>query len=202
MSEKPVKKVVKKVPLKKEPIDKDDLEAAIIDNATAKSTSDFNFKKEFEDLKNELTEVKTIVKGFKKELKGLVEIQQRLVHERLSAPLPPPPKEYGEEITTKGAKINITSIDGDRIRISGNTFDFRTAIKNAGIAKWEGGTKSWSLPSECLDQLIQNLEAVNLVRDTDFSVNVKDNTGVNGDSESSKKRAESEDGGFGSGFAD
>jgi hypothetical protein len=136
-----------------------------------------------------LAEIKSLVKDFKKNLKGLVEIQQRLVHERLSVPIPPSPKEYGEESSHK-PKITITSIDGDRIRIAGNTFDFRTAIKNAGTAKWEGGTKSWSLSSECLDQLIQNLEAVNLVRDTDFSVNVKNGT------------EDGTGGGFGSGFAD
>lgn len=167
-------------------------------------------KKELAEIKNELAEVKTIVKSFKTELKGLVEIQQRLVHERLGVSVPPPPKEYGEEPTSKTApKIHITSIDSDRIRIAGNTFDFRTAIKDAGTAKWEGGTKSWSLPSDCLDKLIKNLEDVNLVRGTDFSVNESKNV-KNDDAKNSvksgtksgfKKQMDSEeDGGFGSGF--
>jgi len=198
MSEKTtVKKVTKKVT--KEPVITEiagslgSVSLGLTDIQTV-TKEDFNvLKKEFEDLKKELIEVKTIVKGFKKELKGLVEIQQRLVHERLNVPVPPPPKEYGEETTSK-AKINITAIDSDRIRVAGNTFDFKAAIKEAGAAKWEQGTKSWSLPSESLDQLIKNLEAVNLVRDTDFSVNI--------DGEIKKTRAESEDGGFGSGFAD
>jgi hypothetical protein len=152
-------------------------------------------RSEFEDFKKDLVEIKTIVKGFKNELKGLIEIQQRLVHERLGVPVPAAPKEYGEEQTVKTVKINIASLGSDRIRVSGNTFEFKTAIKDAGSAKWEQGTKSWSLPSESLDQLIKNFEDVNLIRDTDFSVNVSEETTVkktDNDSELTE--------GFGSGF--
>ncbi len=153
-------------------------------------------KKDIEEIKSDLNEIKTITKEFKKSLKGLVEIQQRLIHERLGVPVPAPPNEYGEETTAKTAKINIISIADDRIRVSGNTFDFKAAIKEAGFAKWEQGTKSWALPSDCLNKLIKNLEAVNLVNGTDFSVNVEEST-------NKKEESEVEDvGGFGSGFND
>lgn len=144
---------------------------------------------------NNINDLKTISKTFKKELKGLVEIQQKLIHERLGVEPPPPPKEYGEDSTnntTKTSKIDIVSIDADRIRISGNTFDYKSCIKNAGNAKWEQSTKSWSLPSNSLDQLISNFESMNLVKNVDFSVNVK---GLN-----NKDKAEDEEEGFGSGF--
>jgi hypothetical protein len=175
---------------------------------------------ELDDIRKDLAEIKTIVKSFKKELKGLVEIQQRLVHERLGVPVPPAPKEYGEEPANK-AKINIVSLGEDKIRVSGNTFDFKSTIKEAGISKWEQATKSWSGPLECLDQLISALEAVNLVKDVDFIVDVKegDNKGENkGESEKSEKSKEesekesekesedknadkdSDDEGFGSGY--
>ena len=149
-------------------------------------------KADFDDLKKELTEIKAMIKDFKKNLKGLVEIQQRLVHERLGVPVPASPKEYGEEQTAKVAKINIVSIDDDRIRVSGNTFDFKTAIKEAGQAKWEQGTKSWSLPADCLDQLIKNLEAVNLVNGTDFSVPALTDKAGGGED----KKSESDDDGW------
>jgi hypothetical protein len=162
---------------------------------TANITSGVVTKNDVDELKKELAEIKTIVKGFKKELKGLVEIQQRLVHERLGVPVPLPPKEYGEESSSK-SKINILPLGDDRIRISGNTFDFKAAIKGAGAAKWEQETKSWSLPSNCLDQLVKNFEDLNLVKGTDFSVPWAVN-------ESNKKsNSDEEDGGFGSGFQD
>ena len=144
-------------------------------------------KQDMDEIKSELAEIKTMIKDFKKNLRGLVEIQQRLVHERLGVPVPVSPKEYGEESTSKPVKINIISIDDNRIRISGNTFDFKTPIKEAGQAKWEQGTKSWSLPADCLDQLIKNLEAVNLVKDTDFSVSVN-----NSGSKKKEKKEESD----------
>lgn len=126
----------------------------------------------FADLKKELTEIKTIVKGFKNELKGLVEIQQKLIHERLGVPIPPSPKEYNEETSVKLPKINIISIPDNYIRVAGNTFDFKSAIKDAGYAKWEQTTKSWSLPTNCLDKLISNFETLGLVRDVDFSIGI------------------------------
>ena len=149
-------------------------------------------RKDIDEIKYSLIEIKSLIKDFKRNLKGLVEIQQRLVHERLGVPVPQAPKEYGEEPVSK-AKINIVSLDSDRIRVSGNTFDYKSAIKEAGISKWEQATKSWSGPLENLDQLIKSLEAVNLVKDVDFIVDVAD-------TDNSKPVESDEDEGFGSGF--
>lgn len=171
-----------------------------ISSLTTSSSSDLD------EIKKDIAEIKTIVKGFKKELKGLVEIQQRLVHERLGVPVPAAPKEYGEEPVNK-AKINIVSLGDDRIRVSGNTFDYKSTIKEAGISKWEQATKSWSGPLENLDQLVKALEAINLVKDVDFVVDVNiENTEDTEDTEDKKQEdkkqegTNSEDEGFGSGY--
>ena len=96
--------------------------------------------------KEDIDEVKSMIKDLKKELKGLIEIQQRLIHERLGVAAPPPPKEYGEEPSSKN-KIEIVDSGKNRIRVSGNTFTVKDTIKDSGECKWEGGTKLWSLPS-------------------------------------------------------
>ncbi len=155
-----------------------------------------------EEIKNELTEIKNSIKNIElrmqkmpteKNLRGLIEIQQRLVHERLGVAVPISPKEYGEESNSKTTlKIDISNLGDDRIKVSGKTFDYKDAIKEAGSAKFDQVSKSWSLPLDSLNQLIKNFEAVNLVRDTDFSVNV--------DGENSEKQNEEEEDGFGSGF--
>jgi hypothetical protein len=123
-------------------------------------------------IKKEFDEVKTLIKDVKKEFKGLIEIQQRLIHERLGVAMPPAPKEYGEEIGSKSNKIEITDFTEGRIKVSGNTFDFKSAIKEAGQAKWENSSKSWSLPKDSLENLVKNLENLNLIADKDFVVNV------------------------------
>lgn len=149
--------------------------------------------KDIIEMKAELSEIKAIIKDFKKNLKGLVEIQQRLVHERLKVAIPPSPQEYGGESNLK-VKINITCAEGNKIKVSGNTYDIKDTIKNTG-GKFESSTKSWLLPFDCLDQLVKNFEAINLVKDTDFSVNI-------GDKQKNKNvvDGEEEEEGFGSGF--
>lgn len=47
--------------------------------------------------KKDIDEVKTMIKDLRKDFRGLIEIQQRLIHERLGVSLPPPPKEYGSD---------------------------------------------------------------------------------------------------------
>lgn len=122
---------------------------------------------EFTSIQKELSEIKELIKGFKHELKGLIEIQQRLVHERIGAPIPPSPSV--EEPIKKSTKINIL-VTGDNCKVSGNTFDYRDTIKSVGHVKWEQETKSWVLSSSCLESLISGLESRNLVKDTDFII--------------------------------
>lgn len=126
-------------------------------------------------LTKDLDEIKSMIKDLKKELRGLIEINQRLIHERLGVTAPPPPKEYGEDSVP--VKMEITDAGPGFIKISGSqTYDFKSKIKEAAptnIAKWDGPTKSWKMPGQYLDQLIKNLESVNLKKDKDFKVLVK-----------------------------
>jgi len=177
------------------------LDSVSEENVTNTVTEYEDLKKDLAEIKKDVAEIKTTVKSFKKELKGLVEIQQRLVHERLGAPVPLPPKEYGEESSSKSIGIELTSTSDDRIKISGKkSFDIKETVKQSAPskAKFNAGDKSWSIPSEYLDTLIANLEALNLVKDKDFSVNV---TGGNTGGIIKKEDSDTEDGGFGSGFA-
>lgn len=130
-----------------------------------------------ESLKSMETELTLKISNIQKELKGLIEIQQRLIHERLKVPMPPPPTDQSEEKVTKSStdcKIQITSFGQDRIRISGNTFDYRPLIKSCGTAKWEGELKSWSLPVSSLKTIIEKFKEINLEMDKDFKIDVKE----------------------------
>jgi len=143
--------------------------------------------KEFDEIKTLINSLREEVKGVRSELKGLIEIQQRLIHERLGVPVPPAPKEFGEEPGTSKNKIEITDAsESGRIKISGKTFDYNNTIKAAGQAKWDGSSKTWSMSIDALDNLILGLESCKLVRDKDFTVKVSKNS--------------SKDSGFGSGF--
>lgn len=133
-------------------------------------------KKLNENLKSMEIELASKISNLQKEFKSLVEIQQRLIHERLKVPMPPPPTDYSEEKTVKNnndCKIQIVSFGQDRIRISGNTFDYRPLIKSCGSAKWEGELKSWSLPLSSLKTVIEKFKEINLEVDKDIKVDVK-----------------------------
>ena len=185
--EKVSKKVTKPVP--KTVVPKEDK----IDQTDKTVQTDSKFE---ESVVKDLAEIKTLIKGFKKDLKGLIEIQQRLVHERLGAPVPLPPKEYGEETSSKSIGIELSSTSDNRIKISGKkSYDVKDTVKKFTGARFSGEDKSWSIPSEHLDDLIKNMEALNLVRDKDFLVNVIGNT-----SKKSNMDDNDDDGGFGSGF--
>lgn len=105
------------------------------------------------------------------ENKGLIEIQKRLIQERIgvstvvtAANIP--------TITTDKNKINITKFGEDRIKVEGNTYDRRDIIKSCGQAKWENGDKSWSLPLESLDILVEKLQEAGLEKGNEFVINV------------------------------
>jgi hypothetical protein len=133
-------------------------------------------KKLSESLKSMEIELTLKISGVQKEFRSLVEIQQRLIHERLKVPMPPPPTDYSEAKTVKSIsdyKIQISSFGQDRIRISGNTFDYRPLIKSCGPAKWEGELKSWSLPQSSLKTIIEKFKEINLEVDKDIKVDVR-----------------------------
>ncbi len=125
-----------------------------------------------EEIKKELVEIKTELKKLRNELKGLIEIQQQLVHERLGVPLPPPPSTEESKGTSGGTfGLEISNFGDKRIKITGkNTFNVKDHIKEVGQASFEKETKSWSLPSDCLENLIKKFESIKLVRGVDFSV--------------------------------
>jgi hypothetical protein len=126
------------------------------------------------ETRDEVKELKKLLKELRKDFKGLVEIQQKLVHVQLGVAVPSSPVEYGEDSKSKSnkCKIEITGTTGSTIKISGNTFDIRDIIKESGKSKWEQETKSWILPYDCLDIFTSKLEKKGLVKDTDFSVTI------------------------------
>jgi hypothetical protein len=127
-------------------------------------------------VKNELL---AEINKIRKDLQGLIEIQQKLIHERLNVSVPPPPKEYGVEKIVSNIenninyKITISQFGLDRIKITGKgTFDHKNVIKESGPARWEGELKFWSLPSSCTKTLINKFKDVGLTVDKDICVNV------------------------------
>jgi len=125
------------------------------------------------EIKNMINSLSTKVSEIRQELKGLVEVQQRLIHVQLGAPIPPKPKEFGEETSSSGAKIQISNnTDGKTIKITGKTYDYMACIKECGNAKFDKDTKSWNLPIDAVDTLVKKLKSMNLVEEKDFTVKV------------------------------
>ena len=125
-----------------------------------------------DEIKNELKEIKKMITSLKNELKGLIEIQQKLVHERLSAPIPPPPSSSAEKTNNK---IITISKDLGNIVITGNTYNYNSVIKesakdNDTNAQWNSSKKAWIMKEECLETLIKKFTEAGLNSDTDFVI--------------------------------
>lgn len=144
-----------------------------------------NSIKGHEEIKESLNELKTMIKDIRRDFKGLIEIQQRLIHERLNVPMPNPPVEYGEESAVVSKKKNegivISDFSDGRIKITGNTFNYRDTIKSIGGSKWEANTKVWSVPSSELEDLVTKLESLKLTNGKDFTVDVTVSNAVSND---------------------
>lgn len=115
-----------------------------------------------EELKKEIAELRELVqqcaKEVKNEVRGLIEIQQRIIHQTMGVPVPPKPQPLTEYGTKYG--IEITKLGDDRVKISGKkTFEIREVIKSAGNgnAKFDQDTKTWSIPLHCLGNLVDKL---------------------------------------------
>lgn len=137
--------------------------------------------------KKDIEELKQIIKQMKNDLKGLVEIQQRLIHERLNVPCPPSPIEYVDE-PRKKSTIEIKNHSDDKIIVSGKTYDVKDAIKLCR-AKFDNDTKSWILNIDSLDVLTEKFKQLGLEEGKDFISEVK--------VPKKKEPEEQEDGGFG-----
>jgi hypothetical protein len=132
--------------------------------------------KAIEQVETNLTEK---INGIRKDLKGLVEIQQRLIHERLNVQMPPSPVEYGEEtpiktISNSNSKIQVSNFGQDHIKISGKTYDYNPIIKASGQARWEKELKVWTLPVGSLDTLLDKFKENNVSFDNDVVRVVKE----------------------------
>ena len=114
------------------------------------------------------------INKIRKELQGLVEIQQKLIHVNLNAPLPPLPKEYSSEkpVETGNFEINIAPF-GDRIKVTGKgTFKYKDLIKEIGQVKWEQDLKFWSLPLNLLAPLLKKFSDKGLIVGKDIGMTV------------------------------
>lgn len=174
------------------------------------------FQKEFDDFskKNseEHEEIKGMIKDLRKEFRGLIEIQKRLIHERLGVPIPPPSNEYAQPEGKKPSSIEIKNYGDGRISIQGNTYEYNSAIKEAASsngekARWEPAPqKLWHVSDKCLSSLIENFRNVGLEEGKDFTVNVKTDEDKDNEKDNLKDNLnnddnqDSNDGGFGSGF--
>jgi hypothetical protein len=158
------------------------------------------------ELREELNEIKQLIKDHKKALQGLVEIQKKLIHQ--GGLLPPPSNEYSEPaaVSTKDKTIKIINF-GERIGVIGDTYKYNDAIKNAAEknnekAKWDPSSKTWHVSIDCLDALIQNLIELDLEEGKDFFNQVTKPKPASTSARSSSKKATKvdDDEGFGSGF--
>jgi|JI9StandDraft_1071089.scaffolds.fasta_scaffold00916_16 hypothetical protein len=112
------------------------------------------------------------------ENKGLVEIQTRLIHERLGVQIP---VTINTHPTTPAAPtvnkniIEVTNYGIDRVKLVGNTFNKRDLIKSCGQAKWENNDKCWTLPLDLLEVIESKFVESGLQKDVDFVINVDTN---------------------------
>lgn len=121
--------------------------------------SDAEFK---EFVRSTLKDLVKEVKDLKKEYKCLIEVQQKLIHERLGVPVPTQPITYGE--TKKNPKIINITRDSNELVITGNTFNHRSLIKDIakGKAQWNNDLKGWNIPGEYEDDLIKEFKKINI----------------------------------------
>jgi hypothetical protein len=124
-----------------------------------------------EELRNDVAELKKIVLQMKDEFKGLVEIQQQLIHGRLGAPVPAP-----VSTVEKQSNKTITILqDLGKLVVTGNTYNYNSLIKESAkdndmSAVWNGSKKAWELNERCLDTLVNKLEEAGLKKNSDFVV--------------------------------
>lgn len=148
--------------------------------------------KEVTELRKEITEltknnvdIKVSCKDIKNKLHGLVEIQTRLVHNQLDAPIPTVAKVSESKASGKNSnfKIEISMVDGDdgRIKVTGkNTFDHRGVIKNAGYATFDKENKYWTLEKSSLENLVTGLKEAGLTYNSCFIVSIPGYNVTNG----------------------
>lgn len=130
-----------------------------------------NTNKKFDNIDSKLDNITNILDN---DLKALISVQQRLIHERLGVPMPAEPTVgicTASATKTNNRTINIDLAENGKIRVSGkNTYDFKDAIKGNRMGTFEAGTKTWLVPSSDLSGLISRLEGVGLTDGTDFVV--------------------------------
>ena len=122
--------------------------------------------KEILEIRKEIAELSSGVKKLSEENhhirlenKALVDVQKKLVHERLKVPEPenraaePPAM---SKVAKKQAQVTVTRISPSQISVGGQSFHYNSWIKAAGPARFEKDSKTWTLPIECLGALEDN----------------------------------------------
>jgi hypothetical protein len=133
-------------------------------------------------IRDELVKLNKEIVSIRNELRGLIEIQQRLIHERLGVPPPPPPPPVGESPKKYNSKKIYIKVLGEGVSVSGNTFNHKDIIKQWKNAKFQDD-KSWLLPSGYLEKLISAFEDNGLKEDIDFFVDSKQAMQVSGNTD-------------------
>ncbi len=103
------------------------------------------------------------------EFKKLSEVNTRLIHQQLNAPVPASVSSPVDPGLLKNS-IYITKLGIDRIKVQGkSTFKLKDTLKGLNGSKWEQELKAWSYP---LDNLAQVIEAVENEGIKDIGVDV------------------------------
>ena len=102
-----------------------------------------------ETVLNKLKKLEDIEALLSERVRSLIEIQQKLIHTSLNAPMPDVPKETAaiskKSSSAKATKISIALIDVDSLKVSGKTFDSKDIIKAHG-GYFNGEDKTWTMP--------------------------------------------------------
>lgn len=119
---------------------------------------------EIDNIKKLLEE---IVDAQKNNIRGLVETNSTLIHERLKTPTPiittPDSMSQISQPSSKNNNttiINITDANNGMVRVYGtNTFKYRDIIKKSGQGKavWVSSTKEWMIPKQYYEGLVDEL---------------------------------------------
>lgn len=113
------------------------------------------------ELKNDIASLRTELVAMHTQTRALVDVQKKLIHERLKVPEPesravPVEPPAMTKVAKKQVQVTVTRLNAKQISVGGRTFDFNALIKASGPAKFEPSNKTWTLPIESLAALEKN----------------------------------------------
>lgn len=148
-----------------------------------------------EGLTNDLNELKCILNSLKDDmkevldkevqLKGLIEINQRLIHEQLGTKNPSEvianQKNVVDENNKKAERMNVRKnvlIESEKegwLKLSGKgTFDAKAFIKQVDGRKWDTKLNSWLIPTDGLTQLTRLFKDNEIDFETNLTIESSD----------------------------